>query len=101
LECEDPVTTDHRLAVSTQVGSNWRFLGKELASFSNSQMDQLEEPFKANMQPFDEVIYQMLLKWEDHSKIQPTVGMLAKALLNLKMHSALIALGKVETHPNK
>lgn len=80
------------MAVSRQVGSNWRFLGKELAGFSNSQMDQLEEPFRANLQPFDEVIYQMLLKWEDHSKIRPTLGFLARALWKLKMHSAVMSL---------
>lgn len=36
--------------------------------------------------------YQMLLKWEDQSKIKPTVGKLAAALWKLEMHSALISL---------
>ena len=63
-----------------------------MGSFSNSQMDQLEEPFKANLQPFEEVIYQLLLKWEDQSKITPTVGTLAKALWKCNMHSALNSL---------
>ena len=97
LESEEDLTVKQKLAVSSQIGSNWRLLGHELAGFSNSQMDQLEEPFRANMQPFDEVIYKMLESWEERSKSRPTVGQLARALKKLKMHSALIALSSKST----
>lgn len=92
LESDEDITVSHRLAVSSHVGSDWRLLGHELAGLSNSQMDQLEEPFKANLQPFEEVIYKMLLLWEETAKMRPTLGQLARALMKLKMHSALLTL---------
>ncbi|KZS18005.1 Receptor-interacting serine/threonine-protein kinase [Daphnia magna] len=92
FENEEEVTNLHRLAVDSHIGSDWRFLGQELAGFSNGQMDQLEEPFKANHYEFREVIYQMLLMWEGHCETTPTVGMLATALWKCKMYSAVISL---------
>lgn len=92
FENGEEVTNLHRLAVDVHVGSGWRFLGKELAGLSNGQMDQLEEPFKANQYPFREVIYQMLLMWEGHCDTSPTVGMLATALWKCEMYSAFMSL---------
>ncbi len=92
LENEEEITNLYRLAVDCHVGSDWRFLGKELAGLSNGQMDQLEEPYKANQYPFREVIYQMLLMWEGHSETTPTVGLLAKALWKCKMYAAFMSL---------
>jgi len=96
LASNKEIVNQHRITVSSQVGSNWRQLGYELGGFSNSQMDQLEEKFKAEIITFDEMTYQLILKWEDHSEIQPTVGRLAKALLKCKMNSALLAMIALE-----
>lgn len=98
---EDDITNFHRLAVDCHVGSDWRFLGLELAGFSNGQMDQLEEPFKANQYPFREVIYQLLLMWEAQCDIRPTVGMLAKALWKCKMYPAFMSLLKAVSDSKK
>ena len=101
LENESEISTLHRLAVDCHVGSDWRLLGKELAGFSNGQMDQLEEPFKANQYPFREVIYQMLLMWSDHSETKPTLGVLAKALWKCKMYAAFMSLLDVVNNSQK
>lgn len=88
------MTHGQRQAVANQVGANWRFLGRELANLSNPQMDQLEAPFKAGQQPFNEVIYQMLLQWEEQCLEAPTIGMLARALWKCKLNDALLSLLK-------
>lgn len=92
MENEEDLTNHHKLAVDCHIGSNWRFLGQELAGLSNGQMDQLEEPFKINQYPFREVIYQMLLLWEAQCPTTPTIGMLAKALWKCRMYSAFMSL---------
>jgi len=89
LASDSAIQNRHRIAISKYVGSNWRCLGKELGGFSSSQMDQLEEKFKAELIPFDEMICQLILKWEDHSQVKPTVGRLAQALFQCQMTSAL------------
>ena len=85
--------------VSQNVGSDWRYLGKELAGFSNAQMDQFKESFEANKYSFDEMIYQMLLKWEECSVDEPTIGTLARALYKCRMYAALQELINLEKSP--
>jgi len=96
LASDREISNQHRITVSSHVGSNWRHLGNELGGFSNSQMDQLEEKFKAQLIPFDEMICQLILKWENHSQIKPTIGKLAQALFKCQMNSALLALIALE-----
>jgi len=95
FENNQEMTHKQRQAVVSQVGADWRFLGRELANFSNPQMDQLEAPFKAHQQPFSEVVYQMLLQWEERSQETPTIGILARALHKCRMYDALLSLLKV------
>lgn len=64
-------------------------------------MDQLEEKFKAQLIPFDEMIYQLILKWEDHSEIKPTVGRLAQGLSKCHMNAALLAIITLENPSEK
>ena len=92
LVSEEEVTRKHRLAIVSFVGSKWRSLGYELGGFCNAQMDELEEKFKANLIPFEEMIYQLILKWEDQSEVKPTVAKLAQSLSKCALDSALISL---------
>lgn len=96
LVSDEEVTRKHHLAIVSFVRSKWRHLGRELGGFCNAQMDELEEKFKANLIPFEEMIYQLILKWEDQSETKPTVAKLAQALSKCAMNSALISLASVD-----
>merc|ERR1712137_704184 len=61
---DEEVNQRHRTLVARHIGSDWRYLGRELAGFSNAQMDHLEENFKAGKYTFHEMVYQLLLKWK-------------------------------------
>lgn len=91
LNCNESVTRDHILFVSSHVGEGWKDVGR-LLNYSEGQIYQFEE---VNIiRGVKEVVYQLLLDWIQNEPETATIARLTNVLWEAKQEDAVQRFSK-------
>lgn len=90
MNCTDMIETQTMRIAARSIGDNWRMVFRDL-DVSDSEISQIKEQyFHISV---EEVIYQLLLRWERNSD-DPTIGKLSTVLWENKSLECLTELKK-------
>lgn len=90
MNCTDAIETQTMRIAARSIGENWRMVFREL-DILDAEIDQIKEQyFHISV---EEVIYQLLLRWERNSD-DPSLGKLSTVLWKNRNHECVSELKK-------
>lgn len=95
MNCTDVIETQTMRIAARSIGENWRMVFRDL-DIRDAEIDQIKEQyFHISV---EEVIYQLLLRWERNSD-DPSLGKLSTVLWKNKIYDCVLELKKYyKTH---
>lgn len=90
MNCNDTIETPTMRIAARSIGDNWRMVFRDL-EISDAEIAQIKEQYFHIS--IEEVIYQLLLKWQRNSD-EPSLGRLSTVLWENKSHECIIELKK-------